>query len=63
MQKLPSNKHDKGRNQKFKEKNKRVCCKTTVKGLNGSRPAKEGEGMDSQGGIYLLLKYKKRVGE
>jgi hypothetical protein len=47
MQKLPSNKHDKGRNQKFKEKNKRICCKTTVKGLNGSRPAKEGEGMDS----------------
>ncbi len=44
LQKLPSSKHDKGRNQKFKEKDRRVCCKIIVKGLYNNRLAKEGEG-------------------
>lgn len=63
LQKLPSSKHDKGKDQEFKEKDGRVSFKTTVKGVDGSTPAKEGKGMDSQGGIYLFLKYKKKVGK
>jgi hypothetical protein len=63
LQQLPSSKHDKGKDQKFKEKDGKVCFKTTIKGVDGSRPAKESKGMDSQGGIYLFSKYKKKVGK
>jgi hypothetical protein len=47
LQKIPSSKHDKGRDQEFKEKDGWVCCKTIVKGVDSSRPTKEGKGVDS----------------